>query len=155
MGHEAFVYGMIVGAAYRVGGGQYRMLQERNAEAIMKLPEPEGDEWPWLNRSVFALPGPWPQGTYRRQVIHFGLSVKDDPFDRRCWDVWFAKFERILRQLYWLSARVCLETDFEPRREFVYIPTQESIKAMHTDEPIPILNWERKIRIVDGTYSAI
>ena len=32
-------------------------------------------------RSIFALPGSHPRGTYRRQVIHFGLSMEDDPQD--------------------------------------------------------------------------
>jgi hypothetical protein len=47
-------------------------------------------------RGIFALPAPHPQGTYRRQVIHFGLSIKDDPSNRGIWDVWLAKYSAMM-----------------------------------------------------------
>ena len=49
-------------------------------------------DWPWVVRGIFALPAPYPQGTYRRQVIHFGLSIKDDNIRRL---LHYSKAERV------------------------------------------------------------
>jgi hypothetical protein len=111
MGHEAIVHGRIVGASWRVGE-RFARTHEPNREALSAVPE--NDDWPWLVRGVLALPAPYPQGTYRRQVIHFGLSMKDDPLDPGLWDRWLEKFERVLRQLSWRSARAHVATDFGP-----------------------------------------
>ena len=145
MGHEAIVYGVIVGASYRVGE-KYRLLQKYNAAIIRRLPR--DDDWLWLDKSVFALPGRHPQGTYRRQIIYYGLSVKDDPSDRNCWEMWFEKFENVLRQLYWQSAKVHLETDFEPNRMFAYLPTDESLRGLYLDQPRPITEWKRSVQAI-------
>lgn len=75
MGHEVIIYGAIVGPA--LSGERFRTLQARNKAVINRLPAE--DQWPWLTRGNFALPGAWPQGTYRQQIIHFGLTMKDDP----------------------------------------------------------------------------
>ena len=147
MGHEAIVYGVIVGASYRIGE-DYRLLQDYNAAIIRKLRTE--DDWIWLVRSAFALPGQYPQGTYRRQIIHFGLSIKDDPSDRGCWDIWFEKFEEVLKRLYWLSAKVHIETDFEPDRMFIYLPTDESLTDLYADKPSPISKWRRSVKILDN-----
>jgi hypothetical protein len=74
MGHQVIIYGMIECPA---AGDHLRPLKKHNETVISGLPAE--DQWPWLTRSMFALPGNWPQGTYLEQIIHFGLSMKDDP----------------------------------------------------------------------------
>jgi hypothetical protein len=118
VGHEAILYGRIL-AGDGVGGTRLQRvwgLQERNRAVVNRLPRE--DDWPWLIRGMFALPHRWPYGIYRTQVIAFGESLKDAPYDRGCWDRWLGKFEALLRRLYWWSAAVYLTTDFENPRLF-------------------------------------
>ena len=142
MGHEAIVYGCIVGASWRVGE-RFTWTYELNREALASVPE--DDLWPWLVRDIFALPAPYPQGTYRRQVIHFGLSLKDDPDDRGIWDVWLTKFERVLRKLYWRSGVLHLSTEFEPPRVFEWVPTETAMGGLYDDPPRPVSEWFRSV----------
>jgi hypothetical protein len=144
MGHELLIYGMIEGASYRQGTNEYRLLQDRNADRIGRLLAPEQDSWPWLNRSMFALPGPWPHGTYRRQVIHFGVSIKDDPDGRTVLGLWMSKLEGVLRDLYWHSTRVIVESDFEDDKLVEWAPTREAVARMLTDDPSPVRDWQRR-----------
>lgn len=157
MGHEVIIYGTIEGATFE--SSRYRLLQDRNATIIQTLPAE--DDFPWLTRSMFALPGPNPQGTYRTQVIHFGLSLKDDPprcptelrdpvrgwpkSERRAIYEWLAKFEQLLATLYWFAANVYFSTDFEPAMHVFYLPTNDAIDSMICDEPEPIAKWNREI----------
>lgn len=147
MGHEAIVYGRIVGASGEVGE-RFRGLQERNRDVLATVPE--DDDWPWVVRGIFALPAPYPQGIYRRQIIHFGLSIKDDPSDRGVWDRWLGKFEAVLERLYWTSAVAHLSTDFEPPRTFVWTPTDAALAGLHDDPPRPVGAWVRTVRVEAG-----
>ncbi len=90
MGHEAIIYGAIVGSRYRAGN-EFRMLQDRNITVIKELPA--DNDWPWVDKDAFALPGAYPSGTYRSQIIHVGLSIKEDPPESTWFDVWLVKFE--------------------------------------------------------------
>jgi hypothetical protein len=145
VGHEAIISGRIEGASWRVGE-QFIRTHDLNREALATLPE--DDDWPWVVRGIFALPAPYPQGTYRSQVIHFGLSIKDEPTDRSIWNVWLVKFEAVLRRLYWWSATVLLETEFEPPRLFEWLPTQRAMDRLLADPPEPITGWVRTVRVL-------
>jgi hypothetical protein len=144
MGHEAIVYGRIVGASWRVGE-RFTWTHDLNCGALAQVPA--DDDWPWVVQGIFALPAPYPQGTYRRQVIHFGLSIKDDPQDRSIWEVWLGKFERVLRRLYWRSAVAHLDTDFEPPRVFEWVPTDAAMDRLYDDPPQPVGEWVRSVQI--------
>ncbi len=144
MSHEAILYGRIIGATGRPGTAGYFDLHERNRAVVNRLPLQ--DDWPWLVRGMFALPAGRPQGTFRRQVIHFGASIKDDPLDRGIWDEWLAKFESLLRRLYWWSAVVHLSTEFvEPDRVFEWRPTEAAMDGLHAEQPRPIGEWVRSV----------
>ena len=143
MGHEAIVTGYIDGTHWRVGE-RYRWTHDLNREALAQVPA--DDDWPWVVRGIFALPAAYPQGTYRSQIIHFGLSIKDEPSDRGIWDVWLGKFEAVLRQLYWLRAVAHLETDFEPDRTFEWLPTDSAVGRLYDDPPQPVTEWTRSVR---------
>ncbi len=158
MGHELIIYGVIEGAV--AGQRSHSHLHGRNEAVIESLPET--DDWPWLTRAMFQLPAGRPQGTYRTQIIHFGLSMKDGiPLNRsggyddgyhpiHSWrhpardsiTGWIEKFETLLRQMYWFGADVHVHTDFEPDRKFSYVLTDTSFKAMcDPHDPKPINDW--------------
>lgn len=140
MGHEAIVFGCIEGA---FGG-----LQALNAAVIESLPE--RGEWPWLARGMFALPSPWPVGTYQTQVIHFGASMKDDLFDSTCWDRWLDKFEDLLRRMYWFQASVHLLTDLNPHRFYQWSATEAATAAMvGMESPRPVGEWSRSLTLLE------
>ena len=146
MGHEAIVSGRIVGARWRVGE-RFSWTHELNREALATVPE--DDDWPWVVRGIFALPAPFPQGTYRCQVIHFGLSIKDEPTDRGIWDLWLGKFEAVLRRLYWWSALAQVDTEFEPPRVFEWAPTEAARGRLYDDPPRPVDEWVRSVRTAE------
>ncbi len=151
MGHEAIVYGRIVGASWRVGE-RFRWPHELNRAALAAVPE--DDDWPWVVRGIFALPAPYPEGVYRRQVIHFGLSIKDKPSDRGIWDVWLRKFEAVLRRLYWWSVVAHLTTDCEPQRTFEWVPTEAALGRLSDDPPLPVTEWVRTVRVAEERPAA-
>jgi hypothetical protein len=144
VGHEAIIYGRVVGASWHVGD-RFTWTHDLNREVLAQLPA--DDDWPWVVRGIFALPAPYPQGTYRRQIIHFGLSIKDDPDNRGIWDLWLGKFEEVLRRLYWWSAVVHLDTDFEPPRVFEWVPTEAAMGRLYDDPPQPISEWSRSVKV--------
>ena len=146
MGHEAIIYGRVIGVSWRVGE-RFTWTHDLNREALAQVPE--DDDWPWVVRGIFALPAPYPQGTYRRQVIHFGLSIKDDPTNRGIWDAWLGKFEGVLGRLYWQSAVVHLDTEFEPPRVFEWVPTEAAMGRIHDDPPRPVAEWVRSISLAE------
>lgn len=145
MGHEAILYGRIIGAS-GIPGPNYRVYQNRNSAVIRRLPRE--DDWPWLVRGMFSIPGS-PEGTYRRQVIHFGASIKDEASDRGIWDEWLGKFEAVLRRLYWWSAVVHLATEFEPPRTFEWVPSEAALSLLYGDPSQPIATWVRSVRVVE------
>jgi hypothetical protein len=155
MGHEAVIYGVIIGAVLH-GAEDYRTLQSFNEHTLRSLPQ--DDYHPWVDATIFSLPGPYPRGTYRRQPIHFGITIKEDTSpvyvkgEYREWeDLWMEKFEEVLRKLFWTSARLVLESDFQPRRrEFTWQPTEEALRRMYEEPHLPIHQWERSMRLLEG-----
>lgn len=146
MGQEAVLFGCIVGATWRPGP-DYRRLQAANVVAVEALPQ--ADHWPFLVRGIFALPGEFPEGTFRSQVIHFGASQKDDPSERELWNTWIVKFENLLRGMYWTSACATVETDFW-QRTYVWKPSSAALAAMKGDPPSTIQDWQREVQTGRG-----
>ncbi len=157
MGHQVIIYGIIEGISFTEK--HTNSLPDHNEKVINKLPSE--DSWPYLTRSMFALPVKGAEGTYQTQVIHFGLSIKDEPplspsdaydpkhgwpqKDRQSIYGWMAKFEKVLRNLYWYGANVHVSTDFEPDRVFYYTPTEAAVDKMVAADPQTINEWELKI----------
>ncbi len=91
----------------------------------------------------------------------FWLSIKDEPplspsdaydpqhgwpkKDRQSIYGWMAKFEKVLRNLYWYGANVHVSADFEPDRVFYYTPTEAAVDKMVAADPQTINEWELKI----------
>ena len=143
VGHEVIMYGVIIGATRAPGEG-FRSLYTLNEEFIDSLPS--DDDHPWVDGSIFALPGPYPNGTYRRQAIHFGLTIKDDPNDLDSFmETWLTKFENILAQLYWFSTRLHVIRDFSLSCEYLWLPTDEAMAGLFDDPPKATSRWERTV----------
>jgi len=159
MGHEVIIYGVIESVMHF---NNLLVQQENNRSVLGNLPAT--DEWPWLTRSMFTVPESYPRGIYHTPVIHFGLSMKDDapaplastvdgrpewPMrDRECVDGWIARFEALLRKLYWIGANVHISTEFETPRVLYYTATTAAINKMIADDPQPIQEWDFRIAFV-------
>ena len=76
-----------------------------NAARIATLPEIDERPVP-LPRGMFAVPAN--ENNYWDQVIAFGLLYNGV---QSHWEDWLAKFEALLRTLYWEEAHVYLETE--------------------------------------------
>ena len=138
VGHEAIISGRIVGASWRVGE-RFTWTHDLNREALAAVPE--DDDWPWVVRGIFAFPAPYPEGTYRRQVIHFGLSIKDDPTDP-------GHLGRVAGQVRGGAAAALLVVGAGPDRHRVraaagvrVVPTEAARGRLYDDPPQPVGEW--------------
>ncbi len=118
MGMESIIYGIIKGphwphkiqhvdvpdAGLNPQQGRYREIDRKLREKVLTNLEviavlPEKDEWPFLSRTLFSVKENHTiQNTYRSQIITFGGSFKGIESD---WEAWLAKFEDLLRKMYW------------------------------------------------------
>ena len=136
MSHETIVYGYIDGRTWR--GNEFRKYQSCNLEVLGWLPEKDG----WLPRGMFSSPPlEAGKGTFYSQVIHFGGSF--NYLENEEIPVWIAKFEDLLRQLYWIGATVHLLTDRDGDYRFDWL-IHESLVQPSTDELVPTSVWTRK-----------
>ena len=149
LGHEVVMYGVIVGAT-GAPGDDYRSLHLLNAKVIESLPL--DDDHPWVDGRIFALPGPYPNGTYRQQAIHFGLTIKDDPHNLDTFmETWLRKFETVLRQLYWLSVHLHVKRDFSLSCEYSWHASDNARAGLLDDPPETTTEWDRTVQFQDWT----
>lgn len=122
MNNESIVYGCIKHLPF--GDVEARRAScFANRRAIHQLPA--ADDWPFLCREMFAVPGDdLMGGTFETQVIHFGMSYRGVEYE---WKSWVEKFEALLRRMYWVSAVVHLETELSGIHTFVW----ESAELCH------------------------
>jgi len=132
MGHTSIVYGNIIGARCRDGN-----LHRINKSVIESLPA-DDVKWPWLERGLFLVPDPDRSKIYREQVIVFGASYKEVEYE---WPVWLEKFESVLRQLYWLSATVHLDTELVGNYTYEWLNDMDESGDFLSDNPKPTKKW--------------
>jgi hypothetical protein len=138
MGHITIVYGNIIGATWRTE--DYHKLQRLNKDILDALAD--SDTFPWIHRNMFLCQDPNNiQGTYRDQVIVFGASYKGVEEE---WDEWLEKFEIILRQLYWTSAKIHLETEFMGTYTYEWTFDLNQKNNWTSENPTPTTMWEFK-----------
>lgn len=110
---ESIVYGVI----RDVAASDIEFVQHSrrvNGEALLALGDV--DDYPHLTTSMFAIPvEELEQGTYQTQVIHFAASYQAVEYH---WEDWLAKFEALLKRMYWVSATVHLETALSGNHTF-------------------------------------
>lgn len=98
MRYESLVYGCIIDSS--------RNNQERqatNRQAVAGLPT--ADQWPFIAQEMFSAPRVL--GTGDSDVVHFGASYRGIEYE---WQQWLEQFEQLLGQMYWVSAKVHLDT---------------------------------------------
>jgi len=116
MAQESVVYGCIRDVVFTADMEETRRRRENNRRVLLALPSIEG--WPLLSREMFAVP---PQALLvddlHTDVVPFGSSYKGVEYE---WEQWLVHFETLLRQMYWVSATVHLETEFNGTHTFVW-----------------------------------
>jgi hypothetical protein len=136
MGHQAIVYGRIQGA--RNPQGDSTASVHRYNRAVLQGIADLDDSWPFLTRHMFStaedrIPQAADRGLYRGQIIHFGASFKDDPKSESHWFDWLGKFEGVLKQLLWVTAKVHIETDFSPEKLYLYRVSRDALAEMQEE----------------------
>lgn len=126
MDQESIVYGCIKDAPFEQEEFQHR---EANRHAISTLPA--ANEWPLISREMFTLPTLRPVGGYyQTEVMHFGASYKAIEYE---WEQWIADFEALLKQMYWVSATVHLETELSGTHTFTWQSSANSHQPGSSD----------------------
>ncbi len=138
MDQESIVYGIIrdVASSDPVFQRKSRLV---NCDSLLELNE--FDTFPYLTSSMFSIPQEeLEQGTYQTQVIHFAASYQAVEYH---WEQWMAKFESLLKKMYWISATVHLETELSGNHTFIW----ESPSSFHTpSEELSVrCEWEQEL----------
>ncbi len=146
MDQETIVYGVIKDVA---SSDANFLLRSRlaNCNAILELEEI--DSFPYLTSSMFSLPQEeLEHGTYQTQVIHFAASYQAVEYH---WEEWMAKFETLLKKMYWVAATVHLETELSGNHTFFW----ESPSNFHapSDELSVRCEWEQDLSFRMNTQS--
>ena len=115
MNQESVVYGCIKDTA---DGGMDERRQV-NKDALEALPAAEF--WPVISREMFSMSHSLADNVdeiaLHTQVTHFGASYNGIEYE---WQHWLEQFEALLRQMYWVSATVHLETEISGTHSFVW-----------------------------------
>ncbi|WP_119395590.1 hypothetical protein [Salinibius halmophilus] len=116
---ESLVYGLIVDEPD--SDPDYLATARRhNRQVIQSLGFEDG--FPAIISTQFSVHGGMQGfGTHQPQLIHFSMSY---PGVEYYWQTWLKKFESVLAQLYWTSARVQLETELSGKHCFSWTSDQ-------------------------------
>lgn len=109
-----------------------------NRKALRALPHSEA--WPFIGREMFSYCNEAEQGLYQTQVIHFGASYRAVEYE---WTLWVQHFEALLKQLYWSSAVVHLETELSGAHTFRWETETGSHSPQQSDLRLRCA-WERE-----------
>ena len=143
MSHQTIIYGYIEGRVWRKE--DYRKYQARNIEIVSKLPDEDAD--PHFVNGIFASKMPnenTKQGTFKTHILHFGVSLKTRGLDQR--DIWIAKFEELLRRLYWGTAIVHIDTEIYGSYKYEWrIKLEKIVSNYDVEELSPTTNWKRLV----------
>lgn len=141
MDQESIVYGCIKDLP--CGDDLDAMHRRRiNRQSILTLPSSQDDEWPFLCSEMFAVSGNDVfSGTYHSQIIHFGMSYKAIEYE---WEAWIAKFESLLRSMYWVDATVHLETELSGKHTFRWDSPNNSFHSPDHGELRVRCEWEHE-----------
>lgn len=140
MNQESVVYGCIKDMLFVSETDETREHRERNRDVMLALPSVE--EWPLLSREMFALPVQINQldNECHTDVIHFGSSYKSVEYE---WQTWLQQFESMLKQMYWVSATVHLETEFNGTHTFSW-EAENSFHEPSDDDLAVRCEWSRE-----------
>ena len=140
MNHESVVYGCIKDMLVSHNPEQSRCHREKNREVLMALPSIE--EWPLLSREMFSMPVPGLDiNDIHTDVMHFGSSYKSVEYE---WQHWIDQFEALLKDMYWVSATVHLETEFNGRHTFNW-EAEDSFHEPDSGQLAVRCEWSREL----------
>lgn len=141
MGERTTISGHIQEPWYTPGGdAQLRAFRNANSRVLRSLPVV--DQWPFFHRGMFVRSRQGRRGgssSFRGTVVYFGGSFSSLYQDI---DKWKAKFEAMLRSMYWEHAALLVVTEWMGIHHYVWRPTSEAERAMFSVTPQPIGNWE-------------
>lgn len=104
----------------------HKSLRRHNVRVLRHLPRE--DAWPPLIGSMFGITGPSVrEGAYDHDLIHYGVTLKG--MDERDAIAWIAKFEALLRRLYWFEAVMHINWIFGDR-SFCWTADKEQVQKM-------------------------
>ncbi|MGC4034623.1 MAG: hypothetical protein QM764_01590 [Chitinophagaceae bacterium] len=135
MGHITTVYGNIIGATWKTD--DYHKLQRINKNIISNLTF-DDNSFPWITQKMFLVPDPDKDKMYCDQVIVYGASYKSLEYE---WNEWLEKFENILRQLFWTSVTIHLDTELVGNHKYEWTINFSQTDNWFLDTPKPILQW--------------
>lgn len=111
MSQESVVYGCIKDSA----GDDMAHRHQINQQALAMLPAAES--WPMISREMFSANPEQDSVSLHTRVTHFGASYQGIEYE---WKHWLEQFEQLLRNMYWVSATVHLETEMAGTHSFVW-----------------------------------
>ena len=136
MAYETILYGMIDAGEIEAAVG-LNVHHQRNIDVLNGLADEDTN--PALIRSMFATPGQ--AACFRSQIIHFGGSFE---MLERHFHLWLEKFENLLRQLYWYSVVLHLDSELlEGNYEYQWLVTERCLdERLLSPDPLPVDEWE-------------
>ncbi len=136
MERESVVYGVIRDMVWGEDAAASARLQH-NRSVLDTLPDAEGG--PLLWRSMFSDSSAREWGSaYQSSLIHFGLTCRGLEYE---WSSWLRAFEALLARLYWVQAKVHLETEGSAQHVFIWEP---ELEFHGPDMPMALrCAWER------------
>lgn len=109
-----------------------------NRRVLRTLPSVELNEL--FYRELFTAQTPLDKKSWRSQVIHFGASYESVEYE---WGHWIRQFEELLKDMYWVSAVVHLETELYGTHSFNW----QAAEAYHAPGEAPLqvrCEWARE-----------
>jgi hypothetical protein len=117
MSNQSVVYGCIKVTLPGNNPEDVRKRRAINRSVLTNLPPT--DEWPLLSCDMFSLPSDSLNlDVLTSDVLHFGHAYHGIEHE---WDQWIERFEAVLRQMYWETAVVHLETELRGTHTFVWV----------------------------------
>ena len=116
MAQESVVYGCIKDVVFTSDMEQTRRRRLANRRVLAALPSVE--DWPLISREMFVPPSEMlVVDDLHTDVVPFGNSYRGVEYE---WEQWLQRFEDLLQNMYWVSATVHLETEFNGIHTFTW-----------------------------------
>ena len=119
---------------------QVRMHNEQVLNSLLI-----NDTWPPVSREMFSTSKnqvqDGPNLEYSGRIIHFGANLKSVEYD---WPGLKAKFESLLKSLFWTNAWLHLKTEYSSLETFHWTVDLLKYEIDHQKMPAPIneSHWE-------------
>lgn len=113
MNQSSIVYGCIKDTVLNNTNDQSEQHRRINQLVMKSLPSIE--DFPLLSREMFSQTAN--DKSSSTHIVHFGISYYGIEYE---WETWIKEFETLLNDMYWVSATVHLETEFNGVHTFTW-----------------------------------